>query len=224
MSTLLDRLKDHWVLSLIGLIAGVLGIITFGTGKNLPDFLTGPGTTPTITATDTADAPEEPTDDVSTNVPEKPSVTPSDEPQISRLPVRLTTSKGMSVKRSGSGLLSIDGEAYPNSFVTALASCSGSDWTAEWVFDLSREYKRLTTTAGLSDKTSSDSEMKFRIYVDGNTEFDETLRLGESVPLDIDVGGALRVTFELTATRDLCGTLSDNKDIGGFGDPTVYPN
>lgn len=166
------------------------------------------------------------TTEASTTTTTEPTTTTTLPPTTTRTrppeKVFLAQHSEMQVEGSGGGKASIAGVPYSWSLRTALASCSGNDWTSVWEYTLGRDYTRLTAVAGVDDFSSEDTVMRFRVLLDGREILNEEGRRNQAFRIDEeDVGGVNHVRFEVTATRDLCGTLSNKKDIGAFGDPFV---
>lgn len=86
-------------------------------------------------------------------------------------------------------------------------------------YDLGRKYVTLTGSLGLLDDSRSDKAMKVQIYGDGRMLLERDVRLGDSVPFELDVTDVLRLRLQVT---DL-GT--DRFDGGSviFGDPALDP-
>ncbi len=88
-------------------------------------------------------------------------------------------------------------------------------------YDLGRAYSVFTTTVGQTDDSSrTDSEIRFTVYGDGRVLSEERLRFGQSVDLDVDVTGVLRLRLEMANTSMFeDGWRSQTKHA--FGEPTV---
>jgi hypothetical protein len=65
-------------------------------------------------------------------------------------------------------------------------------------YDLGRKAKRLVGTVGVRDDSQSDVSMRLEIYVDGRKIFDQTMGLGQAVPVDLDVANTLRLRLQVT--------------------------
>jgi hypothetical protein len=110
-------------------------------------------------------------------------------------------------------------------YTHALVGSAGCQSTAEsWVdYDLSRDYTRFTTTVGLSDSSSAESAVSFTIYLDNEPIAEGDLRLGSSVPVDVDVTDGLRMRLEMVdpnAPNQSCGFENIESWIV-FGDPKL---
>ncbi len=68
-------------------------------------------------------------------------------------------------------------------------------------YDLGRRYTTLTGTVGLSDAVPSDTVMRVEIYGDGKPLFNQDLRLGQAVPVQLDMTNVLRLRLQVTDLR-----------------------
>lgn len=120
--------------------------------------------------------------------------------------------------------VSIEGKTYDKSFRSYLPSCT-SDNRNVWEFNLGRKYKRFISIAGITDASSSDTNLQFRVL---NTEavglpplYSHIISLGHPGHINVNVTGVLRLRLEIVATRDICGSLGNLTDIGAFGNPVL---
>jgi serine/threonine-protein kinase len=109
-----------------------------------------------------------------------------------------------------SGLATMNGTAYTRSVFFDTYDDGDAGW------DLGRHYRRLRAVVGLRDDAPSGSKMKLEVFADGRSIFARNIALGETVPIDLDVTGVLRL--RLTATD-----LVDNyqRSAAVFGDAAV---
>ena len=111
--------------------------------------------------------------------------------------------------------LDIDGTAYFHSLGGRASTTSR--WTE---YNLGRQWTSLSTTIGHSDGLGvSGSRMRFRIIGDGDVLADHALDFGETLDLDIDVTGILRIRFEITRITRPSGTFTE--PYGVFADPEL---
>nr|WP_232794282.1 MULTISPECIES: NPCBM/NEW2 domain-containing protein [Pseudofrankia] len=68
-------------------------------------------------------------------------------------------------------------------------------------YDLGRDAHRLQATVGLSDDATSGTTYLIEIFGDGRRLASNTVKLGNSVPLDIDVTGVLRLRLMTTKVQ-----------------------
>nr|WP_235498415.1 protein kinase [Frankia sp. R43] len=67
-------------------------------------------------------------------------------------------------------------------------------------YDLGRHFQKFQAVVGLADDARSTAVYQVSIYGDNQRLADHTIRLGESIPIDIDVRGILRLRLEITHT------------------------
>lgn len=90
--------------------------------------------------------------------------------------------------------------------VTLNVFCSNSKGGAYWVdYDLARRWSRFNVVAGLSDASPTTSTATFTVLVDGRPVAGEQVTLGQAVPIDVPVDGALRL--RLRSRDSVAGTV-----------------
>jgi hypothetical protein len=104
----------------------------------------------------------------------------------------------------------INGEGFPRS-VTLIASAAGPVNSAE--YNLGRHWGRFSATAGLRDDSPTGGKLTFEVSVDGKQEFSETIPLGNSQEIDLDVSHALRLKLTVTYS----GQDSGSSHYGSWG-------
>ncbi len=119
------------------------------------------------------------------------------------------------------GKADINGAAYAHAIWVGVTS----EWrpNGDWQYDLGRHYRTLTTTLGLADSSNSGCRARFEILLDGRKVVSKDLKLGNAEPVEVDITGALRLRFSLTALSgdDVCyATLGDPQV---FGLPSEIP-
>lgn len=77
-------------------------------------------------------------------------------------------------------------------------------------YDLSKQYRKLTGTLGMEDKSASASTGKVEIYGDGRQLFSQDIAFGQSVLVDVDVTDVLRLKITVA--------IVDGKGAVVFGD------
>ncbi|QUX21017.1 MULTISPECIES: protein kinase domain-containing protein [Nocardiopsis] len=97
----------------------------------------------------------------------------------------------------GSGRAEIDGQAYSRALVPG-DRCSDYNPCTGWAeYNLGRGWTTFTARLGVTDTSSSSATTTFIVHVDGNPEVTETLRLGETLDIEVDVRDALRLRIEV---------------------------
>jgi serine/threonine protein kinase len=115
--------------------------------------------------------------------------------------------------------VSTNGRTYAHALV-GQADCSTGD---AWVdYDLSRDWKRFTTTIGIGDSSPAQSTATFKIFVDGKQVATGDVALGRPGPVDLDVSQGLRLRLEMLNTT--CGkpfAQRASREAMVFADPTL---
>ncbi len=86
-------------------------------------------------------------------------------------------------------------------------------------YDLARKYSRLKASVGVTDSAKSTTQFKVEIFLDGAEVFDQTVKLGAVVPVDIDVTHVLRLRIQVTQVD----SNIYNDDYAIVADPKLYP-
>jgi hypothetical protein len=105
----------------------------------------------------------------------------------------------------------INGKGFARS-VTLTANAAGPVNSAE--YNLGRHWHTFTATVGLRDDSPTGGTLTFEVVIDGTREYRETIRLGESQAVRLDVSGALRLKLTVTYT----GHDAGNVYYGSWGD------
>ncbi|MDT3440888.1 MULTISPECIES: protein kinase domain-containing protein [unclassified Pseudofrankia] len=99
------------------------------------------------------------------------------------------------------GSASVSGAAYVHS-VRLPANLGYSGETPTYVeYDLGRHFQHLQTTVGLSDDATSGTVYLIEVFGDGRRLASHTVKLGDSVPVDINVTGVLRLRLMTTKVQ-----------------------
>lgn len=88
-------------------------------------------------------------------------------------------------------------------------------------YDLARKYIKLRGIVGPRDDVRSDSQFKIEIYADGTKILDQTLKLGQTAPIELDVTNVLRLRLQVTRLDG--GGYIGFGDIQILGDPDTVP-
>ncbi len=170
---------------------------TTGTGTGTSASTTSPASTVPVTATG-APATTAGTD----NPTSRPTAAPGN---VDRFLTELKVIESDGKVESGSA--SISGTKLPHSVILRAGGYDRKPTdVARAEYDLGRDYRRLQATVGLADDARSNAVYQIEIYGDDRRLASHTVRLGNSVPIDLDVTGILRL--RLTTTR----VEGDNQD------------
>ncbi|MGW9349562.1 protein kinase domain-containing protein [Nocardiopsis flavescens] len=92
------------------------------------------------------------------------------------------------------GRAEVNGEAYSRALVVGDRCTQYNDPCTGWAdYNLGRGWTTFTATLGVTDTSSSSAVATFTVYVDGRPEVTESLRLGETIDIEVDVRDALRL-------------------------------
>ncbi|WP_322778319.1 NPCBM/NEW2 domain-containing protein, partial [Frankia sp. Cas4] len=147
------------------------------------------------------------------NPTSKPTAAPGN---VDRFLTDLTVIESDGKVESGSG--SISGTKLPHSVILQANHYDDPKNVARAEYDLGRDYRRLQATVGLADDARSNAVYQIEIYGDDRRLASHTVRLGNSVPIDLDVTGILRL--RLTTTR-VDGDVVDN-DYSHYASASVF--
>ncbi|MFF0087679.1 NPCBM/NEW2 domain-containing protein [Streptomyces canus] len=89
----------------------------------------------------------------------------------------------------------INGEGYARS-VTLIVNAAGPVGSAE--YNLARHWDRFSAAVGLRDDSPTGGRITFEVSVDGRLQYSETIPLGRSQKIDLDVSDALRLKLTVT--------------------------
>lgn len=105
----------------------------------------------------------------------------------------------------------INGEGFAQS-VTLIANAAGPVNSAE--YNLGRHWDRFSATAGLRDDSPTGGKLTFEVSVDGKREYSQTIPLGKSQKVELDVSNALRLKLTVTYS----GQDAGSSYYGSWGD------
>lgn len=150
--------------------------------------------------------------------------------QVARQPVGSFLADMTSVSGSASnGLQDISGKPYIHAVTISSLSYSCAAGPYQVQYNLSRNFEQLTATVGLSDDSNSSAQVDMQLSGDGRTLFDQTVGLGQAVPVKVDATGILRLTLSATlVNQNPSGPCYNWKavfgDIEVFGTPSQVQN
>jgi hypothetical protein len=81
-------------------------------------------------------------------------------------------------------------------------------------FNIGRKYSKLLGTIGMNDNSPSGSGFKVDIVADGHTLLSQTLGIGQSAPLNLDIQHVLRLRLSIAPTNINIGSAG----LFEFGD------
>ncbi|MCW2534258.1 MAG: protein kinase [Blastococcus sp.] len=113
------------------------------------------------------------------------------------------------------GTSALSGKTY----VRALMLGTDCDRPSVIQYDLGRHYRTFATSVGLQDDSYSDGVLQLDVLIDGRSIFSGTAKLGEPLPVEVDVSGGLRL--ELSAARIDPGCRYDARVTAVWGDPQL---
>ncbi len=103
---------------------------------------------------------------------------------------------------SGNGyVVGMGAKQYVRSVGTNLDhySCASEVYSAE--YNLSKGYRRFVAAAGFSDNSENTAvKVQLEVLADGRQIFTKPVGFGSNVPLDLDLTGVLRLTFQYQVT------------------------
>ncbi|GHF38558.1 NPCBM/NEW2 domain-containing protein [Streptomyces griseosporeus] len=112
------------------------------------------------------------------------------------------------------GTAEINGTGFASS-VTLACNAAGPVNSAE--YNLGRHWTTFTATAGLRDDSPTGGSLTFEVAVDGTRRFRETIRLGASREVRLDIRNALRLKLTVSYT----GQDASSVYYGSWGDAQI---
>ena len=111
-------------------------------------------------------------------------------------------------------IVGMAGKAYPHSLLDSVSTCSSKQAVE---YNLSKGYRKLVTTVGLSDNSEySPLQVQLEVFADeGRLLATANVKVGEVVPLDLDVTNVLRLKFQWLPARATGGCNSSNAIVLG---------
>ncbi|WP_406464620.1 NPCBM/NEW2 domain-containing protein [Streptomyces sp. NBC_01622] len=95
----------------------------------------------------------------------------------------------------GTGAADVNGNAYARSIYFSSDKIEPQN-SAE--YNLGRHWRTMTATIGLRDDSPTGCELRFDTFADGKPINSETLSIGESQDLKLDITHVLRMKFQVT--------------------------
>lgn len=178
------RRKPHRIAAACGgiLVSGIL-VAACGSGNNAPVQ-----STTTVTSTLTS-APTQ--SDTQSGTPSSgPSESATSEQYLQNLEP-LSSSNGVST-----GSAQVNGQSYARSVLLPIDKGSIPENDAE--YNLGRHWRTLQAVIGLRDDSPTGCRATFEVFADGKSINSNTLGLGESRNLNLDVSNVLRIKIEVT--------------------------
>ncbi len=183
------------------------------TGTSTGNTSTSRGTSPTSRGTDSGASVTTPGPG---NPPSRPTAAQGN---VDRFLTDLTVIESDGGVETGSG--SISGTKLPHSIMLRARFYEPTN-VARAEYDLGRHYRRFQAAVGLSDDAISSSVYQIEIYGDGRRMASQTVRLGNSVPIDLDITGILRLRLSITRVEgDIRNGCCSYKSTSVFGDARI---
>jgi hypothetical protein len=124
------------------------------------------------------------------------------------------------LNRLDTGSAQVNGTVYTRSVLLE----TYSDLAGFAEYDLARKYLRLRGLVGPIDTVNADAVYKIEIFLDGSKAFEQTLGLGQTAPIDIDLTSVLRLRLQVTRVGGRSGVSTVAfADLQILGDPKVVP-
>lgn len=119
--------------------------------------------------------------------------------------------------------LTVNGTDYANSLTYRCnLFCNGTS-PQTWEVSLGRRYTQFVARAAVADTAGGEkTTTKIEVDVDGEAHF-YTARVGKSVPIKLDVRGALRLRIRIFAPTDLKSPIQAGADAAA-GKGSQMPN
>lgn len=118
----------------------------------------------------------------------------------------------------------VSGQQYGHA-VTLSSYCTTHDGGDFWVdYDLGRSWTRFTATVGLDDRSRASATATYTILADTTPVATGRLTIGQAVPIDVPVTGALRLRLKINDPSTLTSSCDYNtwaKVV--WGNPTLIP-
>jgi hypothetical protein len=220
------------VLTLIGLVADVMGIAGFLTGKSGPELIgRGPAPTTPPPAAGTTDPPR-------TTSPTKPaeptaSTTTAPPPEVTATTVYATDLKLLNESLDiDAGAAELAGDHYGHSILYRCSSFCNEP-RGEVEVNLGGRFSSFEVTAGvLSDADDGAQQGHFEVFVDGESVREETATLREPAHIKVRLPkGAMRLKLlayrddttenPLQAGANIAGGVSNNLPELAWGNPKL---
>lgn len=118
----------------------------------------------------------------------------------------------------------VSGQQYGHA-ITLSAFCTNKDGGDYWAdYDLARSWSRFTATIGLDDRSRASSAATYTVFADTTPIATGQLTLGQAVPIDVSVAGALRVRLQINDPHSTASNCNYNSWAKvAWGDPRLVP-
>ena len=113
--------------------------------------------------------------------------------------------------------IAMDGEIYLRSLTSSISRRYDS---ASVEFNLSRDFRRLSSVVGYSDTSSSEGRIRMQIFGDGEELFTQDVVLGTAIPVDVDVTDVLRLRITANVLEGPSGRFAEMQ--AGFGEARLH--
>jgi hypothetical protein len=135
----------------------------------------------------------------------------------------LSTLRAVSGGCSSSTSAILGGASKPDSLQCGAGESSSPD---ESVWLLQKAVDEIRGSIGIDDSASTAARVRVQMLVDRQVVFDQEVRWGKSVPVDLHSSGALRLTVRVSSTDDqqsVAAILGDLQLVGGATAMTRLP-
>jgi hypothetical protein len=141
---------------------------------------------------------------------------------VARRPVTVQLDRLPVVEESGAGWETgqarLDGDTYVRSVFSYTDDYCDSPTILQ--YDLGRNYRSFSTRVGPSDESYSQTLLQFDVRLDGRSVFSGKAKLGESLPIEVDVTDGLRLELSVARLESPCGSWDDDV-FGVWADPVL---
>ena len=140
---------------------------------------------------------------------------------VSATGVSLTTLDPVANQYSEGIAARLDGESFSRAVVQTVQDANplggppSNQAFAE--YDLGNRYETLTGTAGIDDTSPAECQTEMVVYGDGDALLTQTVKLGETFAVDVDVTDVLRLRLEANVVVESC----EPKEYGLDQDPRL---
>ncbi|CAL9390409.1 hypothetical protein SUDANB121_01252 [Nocardiopsis dassonvillei] len=100
------------------------------------------------------------------------------------------------------GRAELNGEAHTRALVSTGCGDGYNPCTGWAEYNLGRKWSAFTATIGVDDTSSASATTTFTVLLDGEPEVTETLRLGETLDIEVDVRDVLRLRIQVESDDD----------------------
>lgn len=94
---------------------------------------------------------------------------------------------------SGTGDAAVNGQDFPTSVIVEMNPGPG-----DVAYNLGRSWQRFEATIGLDDSSPEGEKVQFQVVADGHSLYTHVFSLGQSVAINLNVTGVLRLELKTT--------------------------